>query len=72
MNTTRQRLFLYIALAFIAAVMPELADVKNFADLTPLEWLKVAIGGTGSGLVAWRAFIDQHISRETKPLDLKP
>jgi hypothetical protein len=63
MTPSNQRLFLYVSLGFLAAVMPELADAKNFSDLTPLEWLKVALAGAGSSLVAWRAYIDQHAAR---------
>jgi hypothetical protein len=64
MNSTTQRLALYVSLAFLAAVTPEIADAKNFSDLTPLQWLKVALAGLGSSLVAWRAYIDQHVARE--------
>jgi hypothetical protein len=63
MNPSRQRLALYVLLAFLTAFLPEIADAKNFSDLTPLEWLKVTLAGAGSSLVAWRAYIDQHAAR---------
>lgn len=66
-NGSLTRLCLYVGIACLTQFGEELAGIKQFADKTPVEWLVTSISSLLAGLIVWRAYIDQHISREDKP-----
>lgn len=63
-NGSLTRLLIYLGIALLTHLMDELAGIKQFSDKTPVEWLVTAGGSVLAALLVWRAYIDQHISRE--------
>ena len=57
------RWFLYVSIAFLMVVYNELSKYETFSEIPNLKLALIVIAATVQGLVAWRAFIDQSISR---------
>ena len=58
------RAMLYVAIAALAALMADLAGLQSFSELNAVGAVIIAINFTLQGLIAWRAFLDQTLSRD--------
>lgn len=64
------KLFLYVSAAIIGAVVSDLQHyacmLHNITDITPLKLLSGALNAILQGLIAWRAFIDDSLSKDAE------
>jgi hypothetical protein len=67
MNPIRERLVIYALIAVLTTLTNDLADVRALADLSPIQILRLSMNATVAGLLVWRAFIDQSVTKYAEP-----
>ena len=63
-RSTEARWFLYISIAFLTVVIDDLSGYTNFHEIPKLKLCIICLSACIQSLIAWRAFIDQAISRD--------
>ena len=62
-DSVHVRWFLYVSIAFLMSVYNELNNFKSLSEITNLKLFLICIFSSLQALIAWRAFIDQSLSR---------
>lgn len=60
---TRARWLLYLSIAFLMSVHTSLDKYNSISEIPPLKLCLIFTYATLQSLLAWRAFIDQSLSR---------
>ena len=68
MNPIRERLVIYALIAVLTTLTNDLAEVRAVSELSSLQILRLIMNASVAGLLVWRAFIDQSVTKySTEP-----
>ena len=74
-DSVKARWLLYLSIAILTSVYTGVSEYKDFNEISNIDGFKIVLLSIIQGLIAWRAFIDQSISRmpaETKKGETPP
>lgn len=64
LNCVGLKAFLYVSIASLTTLIADLSSHKSFSELTDIGLAVIGINFVLQGLIAWRAYLDQSVSRD--------
>ena len=62
---------LYVSIASFAALIADLGTKRSFSEFTDIDMTIICINFVLQGLIAWRAYLDQSVSRSRQEKNQK-
>jgi len=62
---------LYVSIASFAALIADLGTKRSFSEFTDIDMAIICINFVLQGLIAWRAYLDQSVSRSRQERNQK-
>jgi uncharacterized membrane protein YdbT with pleckstrin-like domain len=64
LNCVGLKAFLYVSIASLTTLIADLSVHKSFSEITDIGLAIICINFALQGLIAWRAYLDQSVSRD--------
>jgi len=65
------RAILYVSIASFTALIADLGTKRSFGEFTDIDMAIICINFILQGLIAWRAYLDQSVSRNKQDRNQK-
>ena len=62
---------IYVAIAVLTTLQGDLTDISSLSEIDALKATKMILASLITGLTAFRAYIDQSLTKEQKPHENK-